>query len=28
MKKFKILVEPFLYEKDYSVSIGAVCRWR
>ena len=24
--KFKILVEPFLYEKDYSVSIGAVCR--
>jgi hypothetical protein len=26
MKKFKILVEPFLYEKDYSVSIGAVCR--
>jgi hypothetical protein len=23
---FKIIVEPFIYEKNYDVSIGAVCR--
>jgi hypothetical protein len=25
-RKFKIIIEPFLYEKEYDFSVGAICR--